>query len=198
MFGGSFDPFHNGHLAMIESAMQAIKINACFVVPNYQSPEKKNSFFSNNQRIKSIQALCDTLSYYKKLGTQCHCVDYEIKKKEPCYTIDTISYLRTRYEASHWALLIGLDQLLNFHTWKDYKKLLKNFTLIVVQREIHGNSDLSSYIDKKLMSSSMQGLIMLNNDLVKVSSTEIKKTFQQNERLYGVPEAVRQVLEGAQ
>ena len=129
IFGGSFNPFHFGHLEILKQAEMVITPDKIFIVPsayNYKD-NVQDEYISNADRIKILDL---TLNNKKN----CFICDFEIKNSAPTYTYKTIDYFLHQFNDAELYLLIGADQWAQFHTWKEYKHILNNAKIIVAKR----------------------------------------------------------------
>lgn len=130
IFGGSFDPIHNGHLKIALKAFKKIKPDKLFFVPSNQNSFNKKISATNSQRLKMIEIAISKYSFFE-------IDDFEIKQNSNhfCYTIETIKYFQSKFLDCKFYLLIGYDQLINFKNWKDYEEILKNVNLLAYPRQ---------------------------------------------------------------
>ena len=172
IFGGSFDPIHLGHIAIAEEFVKQFDLDRCFFVPNYISPHKINKevYFSPKERIEIIQNTIKNNPKFK-LDT------YEINQTNISYTINTIEYFKSKFPNSEFFLLIGTDQLINFHLWHRYEDILEKVKLVVAQRKTE---------KENLMNKVNFSYYILQNKFIDISSTEIRKRIQNNESLIGL------------
>ena len=92
---------------------------------------------------------------------------FEINNNEISYSIDTITYIKQKYPYQKIYLIIGEDNLENFHMWKDYKIILEQIdTLLVYKR----SPEL-----KKVNNIESSKIKILDNKLVNISSSEIRE-----------------------
>jgi nicotinate-nucleotide adenylyltransferase len=125
-YGGTFDPFHFGHLNLIYHALESQLVDEVFVVPNYKSPAKQiEPIASINERIEMCKLAVGHHHQIKVL---------EIEKNASCYTIDSLNELKKKFPDLEFRLLIGSDQIQNFHLWKNYLNLIKEFSPIAFSR----------------------------------------------------------------
>ncbi len=114
MFGGSFNPIHNGHVLMALHAIKELKLDKLLFVPTYISPFKQNVVLhcENEDRITMInKAISDTGC------DKMECETCEIDRGGVSYTIDTINYLNKKYDTKIM-LLIGDDLVSDFTYWR--------------------------------------------------------------------------------
>ncbi len=129
VFGGSFDPIHNGHKSIIKEALKVLDIDKLFVIPTYLNPFKTHFFLSENERLQIVK---------KKLKdiNKIEIVEYEIEQKRAVPTIETIKYLKNKYQIKDKIfLIIGADNLKDLHKWKDYDKLKQLVEFVVAKRD---------------------------------------------------------------
>jgi nicotinate-nucleotide adenylyltransferase len=128
IFGGSFDPPHIGHEAVVLKTLQELNdIDKLIVVPAYLSPFKSDSFLNSYDRFALVKKLFNDLDIVD-------ICDYEIKQQKSVYTIDTVKYLKDKYHAKKIYLIIGADNIEKFHLWHKYDELIELIDLVVVSR----------------------------------------------------------------
>lgn len=164
IFGGSFDPIHLGHTKIAESALK--KVNADFV---HFVPAKKVSYKKMDEngvvRAKLIEIAIRKNNQFKL-------DEFELNNNDDIsYTIDLVKHFKKLYPNDELYLLIGNDQLENFHQWKDYLEILRYVRLIVYQR------DFKIDFEKGLK----YNAIFLMDKNIDISSSLFKETF--NKRL---------------
>ena len=175
IFGGTFDPFHNGHLQLLRSVLNSRLTDRIFLMPNYIPPHKPQPVATDQQRLAMINLVC-------KHENQIYPLDYEIKKKSVSYTYETISELHNnpQFLNCSFSLLIGMDSLINFLSWFKAEELLNSVNLIVARRP-HYTPDR---MDRKLLSrmtdisdfnkQATGQIVMIDNQEIDISSSEIR------------------------
>ncbi len=126
LFGGSFDPPHTGHEAIVKKLLELPFIDEVVVMPTYLNPFKNSFCADANLRLKWLKSI---FKDYKKV-TIC---DYEVKQNKQVPSIQSVEYLLTKYSEIY--LVIGADNLTSLNRWKDYEKLKKLVTFIVATRD---------------------------------------------------------------
>ena len=129
LFGGTFNPIHIGHLQMAEAARKEYKLSCVYFIPCGIPPHKlKQKLLPARFRYKLVKEAIKGKKYFKVL-------DIEIKKKKPCYTIDTIkTIVETHRGASLLYFLIGQDSFESLHTWTKPNELAKLVIFLVLPR----------------------------------------------------------------
>ncbi len=127
IFGGSFDPPHKGHIAIVQKALAMLDIDFLFVVPAFRNPLKSHFNAPPNLRLRWLKKIF--LAQKKVIVS-----DYEIRRGRPTYTLQTLQYLRKKYTPKKIYLIIGGDNLKSLHLWYRYKKLQKLAEFVVATR----------------------------------------------------------------
>ncbi|HQQ63211.1 MAG TPA: nicotinate-nucleotide adenylyltransferase [Pseudomonadales bacterium] len=127
LFGGSFDPVHEGHLRTAEALRQRLGTTEIFLLPAARSPLKQHST-PDQHRLAMLQL---ALRDYPSLKID----DRELRRPPPSFTIDTLRELRLELGAAEpivW--VIGADALEYLSQWKDWQQLTSLAHLLVVER----------------------------------------------------------------
>lgn len=157
IYGGSFDPPHIAHIEIIKEVLKKISLDFLIVMVAYKNPLKSSTFFEDALRLKWMQKVCNKFD-------RVIVSDFEIQN-QILYSIDTVRYFEEHYMPRSIALILGEDNLLNLHMWKDYELLKKKVRFIFVKRKgFEYNVDKASYLQ-----------IELENITFPVSSSLIKK-----------------------
>ena len=128
VFGGSFDPVHIGHIKIINEVLKKIDVNKIIVVPTFLNPFKSHFVAPPKLRVKWLKK---ALNSYKNIEITL----FEIKNQRPTYMIETIHYLKKRYNPSKIYLIIGADNIKDLHKWHNFKKLKKEVKFVIAQRK---------------------------------------------------------------
>ena len=127
IFGGTFDPIHNGHLRISEAASK--KLNASLIFVPAKSPRWKSPEETSNQRLEMLKLALKNVSFNYEI------CEYELNSKDEVnYSIDTVKYLRSIHPNDNLYFLIGADQVNKFGDWKDAKELSKLAKIVFSNR----------------------------------------------------------------
>ncbi len=126
LFGGSFDPPHLGHVAIVEALEKLDFIDRIIIVPTFLNPFKTKTFASSKQRLAWLECLFGTK---QKVSIE----TYELKQKRKVASIETVEYLLQKYTKIYF--VIGADNLEKLHQWHNFTELEKKVTFIVAQRD---------------------------------------------------------------
>ena len=126
IFGGSFDPVHNAHLALADVALAHLQLDELLWVPAGQAWQKSPPLTEAADRLAMIKLAIAGEARFRVESCELH-------RSGPSYTVDTVRELRER-EGDEWFLVIGQDQFAHFHTWHGWRELLQLVTLAVANR----------------------------------------------------------------
>ena len=127
LFGGTFDPPHNGHMRLLQSAIDAVQPDKVVVMPAGIPPHKAASATPASLRLTMCQC-------FAPLHPDLTVSDWEIGRGGKNYTIDTVRMLKSRYPGAEIFLSVGSDMLTTFTQWREWQSLLEKTTLVVQSR----------------------------------------------------------------
>lgn len=127
LFGGTFDPPHNAHLALARLALAELALDELRWIPAGQPYQKARAITPAAQR----EAMVRLAIAGEPRFVLARC---ELERSGPSYTIDTVRELQAREPGARWFLLIGQDQYAGLPSWRDWRELLARVSLAVAQR----------------------------------------------------------------
>jgi nicotinate-nucleotide adenylyltransferase len=127
LFGGSFDPVHNAHLALARHALDELALDQLCWVPTGQAWQKPRELTAAVHRLAMLERAVADAPRHRIDGC-------ELRRSGPSYTLDTVRELQARHSAAQWFLIIGQDQFAQLHTWHGFVDLLQRVTLAVALR----------------------------------------------------------------
>jgi len=127
LFGGSFDPFHDGHLAMIRATLERGLADLVMVMPAGHNPHKPAPAASVEHRLRMAELGVAGLAAVVVS-------DFEARRPGPSFTVETLESLAERHPGEVWRLLIGADNLEEFLRWRRPARLLQLADLLVFPR----------------------------------------------------------------
>ena len=163
-FGGTFDPPHKGHESIVNHALQLC--DKLIIFPSKLTPGKKVlPKASINHRMNMLKLLFND----QKIKID----DFDLKQNKKNYTYLTVLYLKKIYRKSALTMIVGRDQLVNFHNWKNYKLINENVNIICYNRNIKHVSQKNKEYDHNAM--------IINEFDINISSTEIRNNINKFE-----------------
>ena len=140
LLGGSFDPVHNAHLALAQTALNALNLDEVQLIPAGQPWQRPPLGASPHRRLKMLEL---AIRSKNKISVN----PIEIHRTGPTYTIETLEKLDPDHD---YFWIIGADQLKNFCTWHRWSEVVDRVELVVAQRP--GSSltppvDLSDWLE---------------------------------------------------
>ncbi len=125
IFGGSFDPPHLGHIAIMKKALERLDIDKLIVVPAYTSPFKSGHTAPAQLRLKWLRKATG-------FDPRIEVSDYEIEKEGKSYTFDTVSHFKRFFDTIY--LIIGADNLEKLGRWHRFEDLDRMVEWVVATR----------------------------------------------------------------
>lgn len=160
LFGGSFDPIHEGHLSIAKKAIEQFRLNRVLFIPAAQSPLKVNSpAASDEDRVEMIRlAIGDNPSF--EVST------VEIERGGISYSIETAERVACQNPGAKLFWIIGGDQAKQLDRWRNIEDLVQKVEFIYLERD--DQASLPEVI------SSLTKLHPLQMERIPTSSTEIR------------------------
>lgn len=156
VFGGSFNPIHNGHIALAETVLRRRLADEVWLLISPQNPLKKDIILApEHHRLEMAKLAVKDIN-----GIVAS--DFEFSQPRPSYTIDTLSALEKEYPECEFILLIGGDNWTNFPKWHRYEEIIGRCKIIIYPRE------------GEKIESLPQGVTIMQEPLHNISSTQLR------------------------
>lgn len=189
LYGGTFDPPHNGHMALLKAACEAVRPDVVLVTPTGTPPHKTGGETPAALRLEMCRCFLPVWP-----GVQLD--DTEIRRGGKSYTIDTVETVRARYPGAALYLCLGSDMLLTFHEWRRYRDLLRLAALVVHSRQ-PGDGDALHAAARQLEAEGGT-VVFTGGPVLELSSTELRALLEAGADVSAlVPPAVRAVISRA-
>jgi nicotinate-nucleotide adenylyltransferase len=179
LFFGSFNPVHVGHMIIANYMVEYTPIQKVWFVVSPQNPfKKKENLARDYDRLHLVNlAIGDNLNLMSS--------NVEFAMPTPSYTIDTLSYLREKHPDKEFVLLMGEDNLINFHKWKNNDRILEDHEVYIYKRSDCSDHKFHNHPKIRFCEAPLLG----------ISATYIRKAIQQGKSVqYLVPDAVYNYL----
>ena len=169
IYGGTFNPPHVGHIQAAKAAIQALGLTHLLLIPDRIAPHKQipEGSPTPQQRLRMLSIATADCGRMEVL-------DMELQREGPSYTYVTVAQLRQVFPDAELILLMGSDMFLSFHSWKKPEEILKHASLGVFYR---GDKGEKVAIDAKKAEMEAAGtkVYLVNNDVVNISSTQMRR-----------------------
>ena len=173
IFGGAFNPVHNGHINLAKSYLNSLALDKLLIIPTANPPHRSGAGLASEEDRLGMLSLA-----FEGVG-KIELSDIEFKRSEKSYTYDTVKELRKNYTNDEIFLIIGEDQFLTFDKWYNYKELLDEVTLCTAARERDARQALSDYAKRLL--GSKYGYYIADFDPIVISSSELREKLRAGE-----------------
>lgn len=166
IFGGTFDPVHLGHVAIVVALTEAHGLDEVLIIPTHVNPHKNHTLpTAAKHRFRMCKKAFADLPYVKILSL-------ELERDAPSFTIDTVRELHKQKivaENDTLFLLLGQDVLQNFSKWKCAEELIGRAMPLVARRTGFKLPASNSPLQKSLKKG------MTNTPCYDISATEVRK-----------------------
>lgn len=194
IFGGAFNPVHNGHLYLINHLIRFALhgIDKLIIVPTAVPPHKDSvDLISGEHRINMLKsAVFDNNNYDIEIAHKIEISTIEFESQKKSYTYNTLKKLKKIYPNDDFFLFMGSDQILNFQKWYKYKKILKLAEVMAITRNENEQETVRRFLLENQEDLMHKVSIMVAKPVV-VSSTEIRNKVKAGESIKGlVPDSV--------
>ncbi len=163
IFGGSFNPIHNGHVALASSMLRLAGLDEVWLMVTPQNPWKQQAdLMPDEWRLALARAALEDMP-----GLVAS--DYEFHLPKPSYTWDTLQALSKDFPDRQFTLIIGGDNWERFNNWYEHDKILENYDIVIYPRK-------GSRIRKASLPENVR---LLRMPLINISSTEIRQRLAQ-------------------
>jgi nicotinate-nucleotide adenylyltransferase len=182
IFGGSFNPPHVAHLIGAEIARVELDLDIILFMPASVPPHKQKMLLPDPQlRLRMVEAAI--------AGNPCfQASDIELDREGPSYTVDTLNELKLQFPEAQFVLIIGMDNLEIFHSWRSSDEILSLAELGVMVRP--------GYSKAKVKPELLAHVKFVEIPLLEISGTEIRKRIESGRSVrYIVTDPVLEIIE---
>jgi nicotinate-nucleotide adenylyltransferase len=192
ILGGTFDPFHNGHLETVLAARKTLQWDRVLVIPAWRQPFKAAITASGYHRFAMAVLATEGLEEF-------FVAPLELERGAVSYSVDTLEWLRMQHQFDTLDWIIGDDNLASLTAWKSIDRLFALANFVVLSRELAGVSNddqealharLTTQVPTALRArvaseadqrSTAGAIVFAENPTVPISSTEIRRRIRAGE-----------------
>lgn len=128
IYGGTFDPVHNGHIYLAERALEFLSLDKVIFVPAGSPPLKTKKIVTDGK------IRLDMIKKATASNVKFETSSFEIDNNDISYTYKTIQYFKELEKETKWYFLVGTDCLYEFHLWKNVNIILDSCQVVVFNR----------------------------------------------------------------
>lgn len=185
LLGGTFDPFHFGHLAAADAAIDCAELDRVMFIPAAEPPHRPPAVASPHQRLEMCRLGIEGEPRFEVS-------DIELKREGPSYTVDTLSQLQEQEPDDELFLILGWDAAKLFSTWHEPDKVRELAKIVVVARP---GAAAPREEDLKGVGLDKANVVLCLTTTPDVSASEIRKAVAAGEPITGkVPKAVERFI----
>ncbi|MFK8067755.1 MAG: nicotinate-nucleotide adenylyltransferase [Gammaproteobacteria bacterium] len=198
IFGGTFNPVHNGHLRAAIEIKETLDLSAVRMIPLFAPPHRDPPEVNADLRLAMLEAATED-------NADLIADDREIRRGGISYTAETLRELRSELDSDPLCMILGTDAFAHLHTWRDWQELIELAHIIVVHRpgsDLPKNVPANDLLEKlhtdkiKDLHGSPSGSFMsISIPMLEISSTQIRSILHNNRNpRYLLPESVRKII----
>ncbi len=179
LYFGSFNPVHTGHLIIANHILNFTDLDEVWLVISKQSPFKqKGNLADHFDRLNLVELAIGDNDRIKPCT-----IEFDLPI--PNYTVDTLAYLREKYNNNEFVIIMGSDNLVNFNHWKNYDVILKYYKILVYMRPDYENVPFLDH----------PSVIKIKAPMLEISASFIRNLVSEGKSIrYLVPEKVREEI----
>jgi len=163
VYGGTFDPIHNGHLSVINYIVNVYKGAKLIIVPNNKPPHKRHREITEfSHRINMVKIAVKDIANVT--------VSYMEQSNDIHYALNTLNEIQKQFKYCDISLLIGSDMFLSLSEWYKYDEILKNYNIIIFARL---KSDIAK-VNLQIKDFTGKKITFIDAFVLEASSTEVR------------------------
>ena len=174
IMGGTFDPVHNGHLMLADTAYRQFDLDQVWFLPNGNPPHKREENIGTDARHRSrMVALAIQGRDY------CRLEEYEVRRREVSCSYQTLEHFREQYPEDEFYFIIGADSLFAIETWVHPERIFPACVILAACRDDHDTlEEMKVQIEHLKKVYPKARIQLLRSPLIPVSSSEIRRKIQ--------------------
>lgn len=163
IFGGAFNPVHNGHLALAEHYKKLLTLDRIIFIPTANPPHKSSDGLIDGEDRINILNLC--------VGKNEIVSDMEFRRDGKSYTYLTLCELKELYPDDEFYLIVGADQFFYFEKWYKFEEILSLCTVVTAAREEHQYTEMLKFQSEH---PHLKDVVISEFAVIDISSSQIR------------------------
>ncbi len=140
LYFGTFNPIHVGHLIIANHLAQENELDQIWLIVSPQNPLKvKHTLLADFHRLNLVKIAVEDNPKLKAS-------DIEFSLAKPSFTVNTLAHIKEKYPNDTFSLIIGEDNLRNFHKWFNFEYILKNHKIFVFPRNLTQQENIEDLV----------------------------------------------------
>lgn len=184
VFGGAFNPPLNSHFSLAEQIVNEYEnVEKIIFVPVNSKYQKSEALLSNEHRYNMLKLVCEQNENFEVS-------DIELKSDRPLYTIETLNILQKQYPNNEIVFTTGTDNLREFDTWHEAEQIVRNFKILVLERDEDNMDDIIAL--NPFLSANKSSFIKVKENIrSNLSSTFVRDKIRRGKSIrYLIPDEV--------
>jgi nicotinate-nucleotide adenylyltransferase len=170
IFGGCFDPIHNGHVSPAREARRVLGLERVIFLPTANPPHKPGRRFAPPMARYAMAELALLDEEGMEVST------FELTPDQPSYTIDSLEHFHRIHQDAQLVLLMGSDALRGLGSWHRWEEITEEFEIGVLSRPDTRPEDVLPHLDEPLRGRLQKAVLhWVPNEPVEASSTELRQ-----------------------
>lgn len=171
LYGGTFDPLHNGHIKVAQAAKNHLQLDRIIFIPAGDPPHKTDKQITDKaHRLNMVNLAAENV------GAEVS--DWELSRKEKSYSTLTVKYFKELFPEDEIFFIIGADSFRDLPSWWHYRELMGLCNFVVVSRP---DVDKSTFLSRFAGDETPPRVFFLDNILMDISSTQIRSMVKEGE-----------------
>jgi len=185
IMGGTFNPIHNGHLILGQTAYEQFGLDEVLFMPN------KKPYYKKMSKNVTDEQRCDMVKLAIENNDAFTFSDIEVNREGVTYTVETLRILTAQNPEHEYYFIMGADSLFHFDSWKEAGEIVKMATLLVATRDSMATFDIESQIEYLQSEFEDARIECLFSPSLEISSNQLRKRCREGKSIrYLVPDKV--------
>ena len=185
IMGGTFNPIHNGHLILGQTAYEQFGLDEILFMPN------KKPYYKKMSKNVTDEQRCDMVKLAIENNDAFTFSDIEVLRDGVTYTVDTLRILTEQKPDCEYYFIMGADSLFHFDSWKEAGEIVKMAVLLVATRDSMATFDIESQIEYLQSEFEDARIECLFSPSLEISSNQLRKRCKEGKSIrYLVPDSV--------
>lgn len=188
LYGGTFDPVHNGHLYISRQALKQLSLDEVWWIPSGNPPHKDNQVTSRLMRYEMCTLALQGVNDMRLC-------DFEMHRSKNCYSYELLEFLKDSYPDHEFYFIMGEDSLELFDQWKHPQRIANIASVVAAIRSDSSEDESIEQAAERIRNRYNAKVYLLNTRDVPISSTEIRERIEQGLPISQmVPKAVEEYI----